>query len=135
MTDYAKYYSAFFSLNNEEKIIFNKMLIEEHSNIKHGLFLMLLFKELRHDIPSMFRVVNIGVMEGSISKSVIINLKNFAKEVIVLSNYYKHLDDGIINMVKLSKLERFSIVGISRLFILRTLQKYKIEYKTSKDIK
>lgn len=127
-------YSAFYILNREEKEIFNVTLFNNVDNIRHGMFILFLYKEVNYDLSTLFRIINTGVAEKSISKTVLTSIKNLVKEVIVLSNYNKHLEDGIINMVRLSRLERFSIAGITRIFILRTLQKYKVEYKTYKDI-
>jgi len=134
MTELLKKYSAFYSLNKEETIKFRYLITNNSGDIRHGLFLMMAYKALNYDLGLLFRLVNVGVMEKSINKSVLVSLKNLAKEVIVLANYNMNSIDGIINMVQLSKTQRFSVAGISRLFILRTLQKYDVPYMTSKDL-
>lgn len=122
-------YSVYYTLKSFE---YEKLVeLLTYSESHYNAFLLVLLKETGQDINKVLRILFTGAKaKKRIFKVALPSyLITLIKEAIILSNYKMFLDKrGFISIVRLSKLQRFSMADIDRQQIIRTFKKYNISY-------
>lgn len=112
-----------------------EILFDSDDEVGYAAFIIMMLKECDDDINKILRILNTGV--NGISRGIPVTIYNYLitaiKEAIIIDNYERFIEpDGFISILAMSKLQRFKLAYIDRQTIIRTFNKYGIEYNRRK---
>lgn len=129
-------YSASFELDEDEKLLFTKLLLTSVlDNPGYNGVTLLLFNSLGRDITKLLK----AVIADKHSKRQVFSsdyykkLTTIIKEAIIISEVKRNTEpDGFVSVETLAKSHRFMVLNMDRNMIHRTLKKYDIKYQKRK---
>ena len=130
ISKHQKTYASNYVLSNKELETLVAVMMNSKKR-EYSSFLILMLKELGHNVNKALRIIDTGVNSG---KNILpVSLYNFLvtsiKEAVVLSNYKDFIqEDGFISIIEMSRTERFKLAMVDRQTIIRTFRKYNVTY-------